>query len=195
MYGTNWRRNLSVASLCFFVVSFFGWGYETLTCYVAYGHYCDRGFLSLPFCPIYGAPVCLFILLAGTPKQGVFVRLTELLPLRGNLADGWKRAFAYVGYFLFSSLFVTGIEYAVGAYFRSRGVKLWGYARYPANYKGLICLPVSLLWGLLFTLFATFVWRPLYKLLYKIPKPLAFCINATLWVSLTFDFCLRFFAL
>jgi uncharacterized membrane protein len=164
-------------------------------CYIAYGHYCKRGFLSLPFCPIYGAPVCLFILLFGTPKCGVFARAFKRVPLRGQYADGWKRAFSYVAYFFFSALSVTVVEYAVGAYFRSRGVKLWGYSSYPANYKGLICLPVSLLWGLLFTLFATFLWKPLYKVCAKLPKPIVFAVNVLLWTCISLDFSFRFFSI
>ncbi len=195
VYEINRRRNLSVTSLCFFAISFFGWVYETGMCYVAYGRYCDRGFLGLPLCPIYGASVCLFILFFGTPKEGTLARLVHKLPLKGEFSSGWKRAIAYVCYFFTSAVLVTAMEYAVGAYFRSRGVKLWGYASYPANYQGLICLPVSLLWGALFTLFSTFLWKPLYKTLSKIPKSFALSANVALWTALSVDFCLRFFAL
>ncbi|MBQ8658739.1 MAG: putative ABC transporter permease [Clostridia bacterium] len=191
-YELNKRRSLSVASLAFFAVSFLGWFYETALCFVSSRRFCDRGFLSLPFCPIYGAPVCILILLIGTPKAGRLRALFDTIKTDGELQEGWKRAATYIAYFFLSAAFATLFELFVGLYFESRGIRLWGYSSYPLNYRGMISLPVSLLWGLLFTLFATFLWSPLFRFFARIPKRTAALVNAGLWTAVTLDFLLNF---
>ena len=53
------RRPLSVfgMTLLFVLISFGGWCFEKVGRYFLYGSLGDRGFLSLPLCPIYGTCV------------------------------------------------------------------------------------------------------------------------------------------
>ena len=69
------KFDLKTWSLLFLSVSFFGWVFETIVCFVQSGRISDRGFLTLPFCPIYGFPVCVIYFLLGTPTDGFFFRL------------------------------------------------------------------------------------------------------------------------
>ena len=55
--------------LVFIFVSFIGFVYETLLAIILRFNDLDRGFLSLPLCPIYGIGVILTYLIFGTPNK------------------------------------------------------------------------------------------------------------------------------
>ena len=77
--------------------------------------------LFLPLCPVYGLGASLILLL---PRSALF-------PL-------WAAAVA------------TGAEYAAGQFYsRCWRVRFWDYAGLPCQLHGQVCLPFSLLWGLL----------------------------------------------
>ena len=48
-------QRLYALALVFYFVSFIGWCGETLLFLVRFGRLRDRGFLTLPFCTIYGS--------------------------------------------------------------------------------------------------------------------------------------------
>ena len=185
------RRSIFVTSFSFFLVSFFGWLYETVLMIVCYGQLTDRGFLSLPFCPIYGAVVCGLYLLIGTPVDGWYCRWTG-----GLLRCGWpkwvERWVRYLGYFLLSALFATVAELVVGIAFQNAGVELWSYANWPMNYKGVICLPVSLFWGLVLTLAMRFPYQWILRLTERLPKWFLVFHTLVFAFALSVDFMLRF---
>jgi len=89
------------------------------------GEYQNRGFLNMPICPIFGVGVLLTI---------VFSR-----PISNTI----------IPLFFISSIVCTAFELAVGLgmekLFNSRW---WDYTHERFNYKGLICLKNSILWGL-----------------------------------------------
>lgn len=180
---TGWKK-LSVVSLIFFTVSFLGWCTEMLYCSSWFTDFSDRGFLTLPFCVIYGAPVCLIFLFLGTPKEGILSGAVE----KTRLGKGAKIFLRYALYFLLTAAIATLFELIFGLLFDRLGVRLWSYRRFSFNYKGYICLWFSLLWGVLITFFMALLWNPLYRLLSRVPKGIAGILNAILWLAVLGDF-------
>ena len=62
-------ERLSRAWILFCMISFFGWAFETLSHLLRFSELTDRGFLTLPFCPIYGASILLIAYLFGVPQR------------------------------------------------------------------------------------------------------------------------------
>ena len=184
----NERRDLSVTSLAFFIISFLGWAYETLLVKVLYGEFTDRGFLRLPFCPIYGGVVCVLYLLIGTPKDGWYYRACRNTFRGAGTLLFWERVVRYLGYFLLSATFATVAELVVGLLFQNAGCVLWSYAAYPYNYKGVVCLYVSAFWGVLLTLVMRFPFQWLTYGLCKVPRWLRWGASVLLAVVLSVDF-------
>lgn len=109
----------------FTLCSFAGWLYEVLLNAIIYQNYADRGILHLPLCPIYG-----------------FAGLAIVLLFRKQ--NRWHTVF------LGSVILPTVLELL--AYHPIRqltGLVLWDYRAWPCNYKGIISLPSSLLFGVL----------------------------------------------
>ena len=126
--------------------------YETLLCLAMYGGFSDRGFLRLPFCPIYGGAACAIGLLLGTPAEGNLAAGIGRLARRYGWTDGAAKAVRYSAYFLLSALFATAVELSVGLLFQRLGYNLWSYAGEPYNVKGLICPSISICWGFMMTI-------------------------------------------
>ena len=184
----NKRRDVSVTSLAFFILSFLGWVYETLLVKVLYGEFSDRGFLRLPFCPIYGGVVCVLYLLVGTPKDGWIARAVHSTYSRKGDSVHLERFMRYLIYFLLSSVFATVGELVIGLIFQNLGCELWSYAAYPHNYKGVVCLPVSVFWGILLTIVMRYPFTWLLSGLEKIPRWLRWLVSVVLAVALAVDF-------
>lgn len=145
------------------LLSFIGWGYETLLMLFMTGEYQNRGFLSLPLCPIYGGTLMAVYFLFGTPDEarGLLKRVDN--PLVRNLI-----------YLAAAFLAPTVAELIVGAYFdRFHGVWLWSYDGLPLNFRGYISLPISIVWMVMIFLFMKFIFPTLKKWVFKIPKTLA----------------------
>ncbi len=148
---TRIRRSIFATSFVFLAVSYGGWMYETMLGMVTRGVFTDRGFLRLPFCPIYGGAACVLGLLLGTPAEGNLAVGIGRLASRYGWTDGVARAVRYVGYFLLSALLATATELFIGLLFRRLGYDLWSYANEAYNFKGVICPAVSICWGFLLT--------------------------------------------
>lgn len=180
------RYDFSVVLFAFFVISFLGWAYETLLMLVWHGEFYDRGFLFLPFCPIYGFPVCALYLLLGTPTQG---RFSSWINRRfTSFKNPFKTFLRYALYYLLSGGFATLTELIVGLILERAGLCLWSYRDQPFNFHGHICLQVSLLWGLMLTLFMRFVMPMLLAFVQKIPKKVRGFLCVLLSVCLLADF-------
>ena len=109
----------------FTLCSFFGWLYEVLLDLILYHNYTDRGILHLPVCPIYG-----------------FAGLALLLLLRRH--RGWLTVFAV------SVLLPTVLELVTFAPLQKlTGCILWDYSAWWCNYKGIVSVPSSLLFGVM----------------------------------------------
>ena len=175
-----------VVLLAFFSISFLGWAYETLLMLVLHGKFYDRGFLFLPFCPIYGFPACALYLLLGTPTEGRFSSWIDRRFKKAN--ESVQTFFRYLLYYLISGGFATLIELIVGLILESAGLCLWSYRSEPLNFRGHICLQVSLIWGVMLTLFMRFLMPILLRLLGKIPKKVRVVLCVVVSVALLVDF-------
>ncbi|MGN0643156.1 MAG: hypothetical protein ACI4JJ_08405 [Huintestinicola sp.] len=111
--------------LLFCVWSFIGWGIEVCYMTLETGEYQNRGFLNMPICPIYGFGV-LMIVIFFRPIENTFFPL-----------------------FLASGLLCTTFELLVGVGMEKLFNNVWwDYSHEKFNFKGYICLKVSILWGL-----------------------------------------------
>ena len=125
------------------ILSFLGWIFETLFVFVVFGRWNNQGFLTLPFCPIYGSSLMAVYWLAGTPD--------EPRGLLKNTGNGWKR---YALYALIAFLVPSIAELLVGFIFdKGFDVWLWSYQNLPLNLMGYVSLPVSLAWMALIFIF------------------------------------------
>ena len=179
--------------LMFMLISFIGWCMETVYVLLRFGRLSDRGFLSMPFCPIYGFSILAIYLPIGTPQGGVLQPLfarakREPLPARAAAYAG-----LYLLYFLAAALIPTAAEFLTGLFFdKLFGIRLWDYTDRPFNLLGYVCLPMSALWGLLITAAMAPLWTPLEKLLARIPQRAAKAVAFTLAALLLIDFCGNF---
>ena len=170
-------------------ISLVGWIFETLGCLVAFGALSDRGFLTLPLCPIYGISIIAIYLLVGTPVQlsgplGGKIRKTALWK-KVVQNKKWRK---YAFYFVFVTLLSTAAELVTGLAVKPFGVELWSYEDQPLNLWGVICPTYSLLWGVLITAFMSLAWQPLYDLIFKIKKHTLYSLSLTLAVPIAADF-------
>lgn len=110
----------------FFVYSFLGWLWES--CYVSVKNreIVNRGFVTGPFCTIYGCGAISVYLL--------------LKPVEGNLPV----------LFLGGILVPTLLEYSTAVLMdKIFHTSWWDYSENKFNFQGRICLGASLLWGIL----------------------------------------------
>lgn len=186
-------QRLYALALVFYFVSFIGWCGETLLFLVRFGRLRDRGFLTLPFCTIYGSCLTGMYLFIGTPQNG---RLAPLFAkaegLRGAARPAAKCGL-YALYFLCAALLPTLAELAFGGLFYAFGVRLWDYGYKKVHLYGLISPDQSLLWGALVTLAMRFAWEPLHaamRLPPRVRKTAAIVLTAL--TSADFLFCAAF---
>lgn len=133
--------------LLFMTISFLGWVAETIFFLVCYGEFHDRGFMTLPFCTIYGCSFLLLYLLIGTPSG-------KQPPLR---------------YFLLCVFVPTTLELVTGWFFCSAfDLRLWSYENYRFHYQGYICLEYALLWGILIPPCMKFVFLPVKRHIFSL---------------------------
>lgn len=186
---SNAKRDFLSISLMFFLISFIGWAFETVLCFFQSGEYCDRGFLTLPFCPIYGAPVCFVFFLFGRPSDGLFYRLIggEKSKSRGQSRD-FRKFRSVIIYYFAAMMVATAVELVVGVAFDSAGLSLWSYNGVPFCFMEVVCLPVSLGWGFLITFFAQFILPAFERGILKLPRRLKTWLVAILWTATLADF-------
>ena len=175
-------KKVSWYFILFMVISFLGWSVETVFFLFRYGELHDRGFMTLPFCTIYGFSFLLVYFLIGTPDMG------------GLLPRGEKRGRRSVFfYFFLSALIPTGLELMTGYFFhRMFGIRLWSYAAYRFQFRGYICLEYALLWGLLIPFCMKYVFAPLKKKVFSISEPYARLLAGTLALIATMDWGINF---
>ncbi len=109
----------------FIIYSFSGWAIESLYCSFLNKKWINRGFISGPFCPIYGF--------------GALAIIAVLHPLTNFFAV------------FFAGLLITScIEY-FSSYLLEKlfHTTWWDYSDYPFNLNGRVCLKNSILFGVL----------------------------------------------
>ena len=125
----------------YFIYSFIGWCGEVCIAAIRKKKFINRGFVSGPFCPIYGTGAVAFALF-----------LPELTG---------KPFFLFLGGMILASF----IEFFTGALleklFRK---KWWDYSGIRFNFEGYICARYSLLWGG-FAILLTYLASPMLSVL------------------------------
>lgn len=148
-----------------------------LYCLIRTGHFADRGFLTLPFCTIYGFSILLIYGLIGTPKAGGML-----------LKRCTRRRWRYPCYFLFAMAIPTLLELVTGAALdHIFGIRLWDYTPYPLDLWSYICLPLSLAWGVLITLFMAWCFPPIKRMIDRLPDRAAVILGTALSLAVLFD--------
>lgn len=155
----------------FFWYCFVGWIWEC--CYVSVRmawkekkwNWINRGFLHGPVIPIYGF-AAISILIATIP---------------------FKESSLFV--FILGALAASLMELVTGSIMEKIfHVKYWDYSDLPLNYKGHVCLFVSIFWGFLSILMVRVIHVPIEEIILKIPT-LATEIIAFLMIAVfTYDF-------
>ena len=109
--------------LYFLIFSFLGWCAEVVFYIIRTGRLVNRGFITGPFCPIYGIGICLSYFLLGSVES--FVLLSVL-----------------------SMAIATIVEFSVG-YIIDKGLgrRLWDYTSEKGNILGYVCPRFSIIWG------------------------------------------------
>lgn len=109
----------------FFVYSFLGWMIETVVAAGKQKRFVNRGFYSGPMCFVYGVSAVL---------------MTVVLPeLYGNI----------ILQFLGCTVLATTVEWFTGKLLERITGKRWWVFRNSMEFDGYICLPYSILWGIL----------------------------------------------
>ena len=168
------------SAILVFFISFFGWCFEKIGRYIVYNSVTDRGFLTLPLCPIYGFSILIIYLVIGSPiSPAVGIRCRSF----------YSKIMNFIIYFILATLLITLIELVTGVFFAEvMGVSLWNYEDRFMDFFGYICLGYSLLWGGLISLFMLLVWTPLCRVVLKISRSAARALGAFCLALMTGDF-------
>lgn len=126
--------------------AFIGWCIEVCWMTLETGEYQNRGFLNMPICPIYGFGVIIVTVLFRPISH-------TILPL-----------------FLATSFVCTAFELFVGLGMEKMfDTRWWDYSHEKFNYKGYICLKISVLWGVGCVIVLRFVQPMVEVVVDKIP--------------------------
>ena len=154
--------------LAYFVIySFLGWVLESVYKSYLQKKFVNSGFIFGPFCPIYGfGAIILYLFLDGFKSNFVIVFLVGVV-----VFSLWE----YLVGYLLEKVFNT---------------KYWDYSNEKFNYKGRICLRMSLIWGILGVIFIYILHPAINNLIIKIPQELLKPILALFFISIIIDFIL-----
>ena len=142
----------------FLLYSFAGWLAETMFAAVTRREFVNRGVLNGPLCMIYGFTAVLLTIGMG--------ELRDNLPLL----------------FIFCTIDATLIEWLAGHLLeKSSHGRWWDYSHIRFNMDGYICLPYSLLWGVLGVAVVEWGSPLLLQVYHMVPGPV---MHIVLWVLL-----------
>lgn len=147
----------------FFILSIVGWIIEVIYASIVEKKFINRGFLSGPFCPIYGiGAVAIYFAL----NQIESVMLLFL----GSMLIG--SAVEWIAGFVLEKIF---------------GQRWWDYSDDPYNLNGYICLAFSVFWGCAGVVVVKFLMPLLLRFVAIIPYTLGVILLIALSVSLIAD--------
>ncbi|MVB12657.1 putative ABC-transporter type IV [Caprobacter fermentans] len=130
-------NDIRILFLLFLLYSFLGWAAESIYCSVPAGKPINRGFLTGPFCPIYGAGAILTVLILSPLKDRIFLL------------------------FLFGALLASLVEYGTGFLLEALfHTKYWDYSDQRFQLQGRVCLKNSLMFGIM-SVAAVYYFQPL----------------------------------
>ena len=129
----------------FFLYSFIGWILETTAAAIRNRRFVNRGLVNLPFCILYGN-AAVFITVFGHELHGIWL---------------------FIGPMLLATIF----EWCAGHLIeRIHHEKWWDYSRMPWNLDGYICLPMSLIWGVLAFIMMKWTNPLILRILHILPR-------------------------
>ena len=110
----------------FILYSFLGFGLEVFYALLTGGRRDRKRTLLLPLCPVYGLGAVTILLLSRLVGENREIR------------------------FLLGIIGATVVEYLLAVWYeKGLGVSFWDYSEIPGNLHGRVCLPFSLVWGIL----------------------------------------------
>lgn len=135
--------------IMFFFYSFAGWCLESTYCSIGEKRIVNRGFLTGPLCPIYGAAAVVIIVLIFNPfkDKPLFVFLLGMV---------FCDIVEYITSFVMEKLF---------------SARWWDYTYELLNIKGRICLKHTLYWGVISVIFVNTIHPTVENLYNKIDGP------------------------
>ena len=126
----------------FVVYSVLGWMYESTYCTIVEGKWANRGFLYGPLCPIYGTGVI------------AMMATWQFVLAEGIVVAPWQ---VFVVTALGSAVLEYATSWALEKLFHARW---WDYTDMPLNVNGRICLPATILFGLMGLLVVYVLYQP-----------------------------------
>lgn len=156
--------NLLVLLIYFILYSFIGWILESVYKSVLQKKVVNSGFLSGPFCPMYGI--------------GAVMMYLSLKEVQNNL----------IVLFLYGLVILSIYEYVVGLFLEIVfKTKYWDYSEYKFNIHGRVCLLNSVYWGILGVIFMKFIHPFVEDVVAKIPQKFLIIFASVISVYLLID--------
>ncbi len=150
---------------CFFLFSIIGWMVESIYISFCNRKLTNRGFMTGPFCPIYGVGATLGYII--------------LHPFANNI----------VALYIIGALLATLFEFLVAKLMiKLFGEVWWDYNDKFCNYKGVICLESTLAWGLLAVIIITFLFEKVISFVDRYPKAWGLKTIALIFAMVIIDF-------
>lgn len=150
----------------FFILGIVGWTLEVIYASIVEKKFVNRGFLSGPFCPIYGfGAVAIYLALNKIDSV--------MLLFLGSMLVG--SAVEWIAGFILEKVF---------------GQRWWDYSDDPYNLNGYICLAFSAFWGCAGVGVVKFLMPSLLKFVSLIPQTLGIVLLIIFTVVLAVDFIL-----
>lgn len=159
-----WRYGFYELFLIFMFWGMIGWLIEVVDMRIEAGEFQNRGFLHMPFCPIYGIGMAAASFGLSSAKNSSLLL------------------------FAFGVIFCSVFEYIVGGILeRLFHSKWWDYSHMRFNIKGRVCLRNAVLFGFGAILVFRFVEPMVEKVIARIPANIRFVIAAVFGIALAID--------
>ncbi|MCM1189654.1 MAG: putative ABC transporter permease [bacterium] len=159
-----WGYDFYKLFLIFLFWGVIGWMIEVIDMRIEAGEFQNRGFLHMPFCPIYGIGMAI----ASVGLNGVKNSCLIL--------------------FLFGVIFCSVFEYVVGGILEKLfHTKWWDYSHMRFNIKGRVCLRNAVLFGIGAILVFRFVEPTVEKAIAGIPINFGIAIAVIFGVAFAVD--------
>jgi len=150
---------------CFFLFSVLGWIVESIYMSFCNKKLTNRGFMTGPFCPIYGV--------------GAVVGYLILHPLADHV----------VALYIVGAILATAFEYLVAKLMEKLfGEVWWDYNEKPCNYKGIICLESTIAWGFYAVIIITFLFDKVMSIVDFLPMSWGIKTILLVFVMVSIDF-------
>lgn len=150
---------------CFFLFSVLGWIVESIYMSFCNKKLTNRGFMTGPFCPIYGV--------------GAVVGYLILHPLADHV----------VALYIVGAILATAFEFLVAKLMEKLfGEVWWDYNEKPCNYKGIICLESTIAWGFYAVIIITFLFDKVMSVIDFLPMSWGIKTVLLVFVMVSIDF-------